>query len=76
MSEFFKNHFDKLLLLALVVFFTLLAIYGKSPNAQAMTGNVKIVLGALLGLITGRALYRNSDTNGKDSARIPSSETK
>lgn len=71
MADFFKNHFDKLLLLSLVVFFTLLAIYGKSPSAQGMTDNVKLVLGALLGLITGRAMFRNGDSNGKDSAHAP-----
>ena len=67
-----KEHLDKFLLAAFVVYFSLLGwvalfhIDTSSPFEQAflnaMLDNQKLVIGALLGLITGRALAANTST--------------
>lgn len=60
---------DKFLLSGFVLYFSLfafLAIYGTpaaNPFVAAMLDNEKTMIGALLGLITGRALARQEDRN-------------
>jgi len=61
MSDFIKTHFDKLLLSALLIFFTVTALHFPA-SAAALADDGKLVLGALLGLITGaRMIGRTSD---------------
>lgn len=69
----FWQQFDKLLLVFLVLFYSLLGLlvaYQVLTNshpyvqkfADAMLDNQKLVIGALLGLITGRAIQRQIDS--------------
>jgi hypothetical protein len=89
MWDLIKNHFDKFLLAFFVLYFTFLgwhAVFylshhdgalGSSPVVQsfmaAMLDNQKLVIGALLGLITGRALASSPKTNGGTSDSTVSS---
>ncbi len=69
-SHFWAN-FDKLLLVFLVIYFSIIgwhAVYHidtASPFEQkfmdSMLDNQKLIIGALLGLITGRAIQRQVD---------------
>lgn len=61
------GNFDKFLMSFFVVYFSLLGWFavcgtqGNNPFALAMLDNEKLVIGALLGLITGRATARMDD---------------
>ena len=62
----FWNNLDKFMLAGFIVYFSLfafLAVYGtpNSPVVTAMLDNEKTVLGAFLGLVTGRAMQRAQD---------------
>ena len=67
----FWNNFDKFVLLFLVIYFSLIGwhavfhINTANPYVQnfmaAMLDNQKLVIGALLGLITGRAIQAKID---------------
>jgi hypothetical protein len=75
-GEFLGRHFDKLLLGGAIVYFGQLAMWHHgeqdSTFAQAMLDNQKLVLGALLGLITGRAIQRAADgKNGNGPPPTP-----
>jgi hypothetical protein len=69
-ADFLKVHFDKLLLLAIIVYFSLLGLHaahdlrdGKLSEAYIKNGD--LFAGALLTLITGgRLMQRRVDTEG------------
>lgn len=56
---FWREEFDKLLLVGLVLLFGWSALHGQD-YAQRTSD---LVLGALLGLITGKALYKGGPPN-------------
>jgi amino acid transporter len=74
----FWGSFDKFLLVFLVLYFSLLgwhAVYhinAANDNLQkfldSMLDNQKLTIGALLGLITGRAIQRQMDAAAKPGA--------
>jgi hypothetical protein len=88
MFDLLKQHFDKLLLTFFVLYFSLLGFHSifylthhdgtiaSNPIVQgfmaAMLDNQKLIIGALLGLITGKAL---ASTGGKDGTTTVSSST-
>lgn len=61
MKDFCKEHVNNLLLSFFVIYFSLLGLHAmhagitETPFMSAMLDNEKLVIGALLGLITGRA---------------------
>lgn len=65
MLEFVKAQFDKLLLVSVILFFTLTAIYAfhsnEAPLATFAVDATKTLTGALLTLITGRLFNRTGD---------------
>lgn len=75
MKDFFKSNFDKLLLASLLIFFVLMAVY--HSGSSHLADDAKLILGALLTLITGqRMMQRNGDNgngngNGKPSPTPP-----
>ena len=92
MWDFIKQHFDKMLLAFFVLYFSALgwhAIFYMSHHAipdaidpvirafmDSMLDNQKLVIGALLGLITGRALSSIKNGNGaKNGTTTPSNTT-
>ena len=70
--ELWKSNFDKLLLTFFVIYFSMIgwhAVFHIDPSSPfeqafmtAMLDNQKLVIGALLGLITGKALAANTST--------------
>jgi hypothetical protein len=66
-ADFYKSIFYPLLLTAIVVYFSELALHGfhhgptDAPFLSAMLDNVKLVLGALLGLVTGYTLGKSDN---------------
>jgi len=90
MGDFLKQHFDKLLLAFFLLFYSGLGwhsvfylahhdgVIAGNPLVQgflsAMLDNQKLVIGALLGLITGRALEKaTGGTNGTTPSNTPTS---
>ena len=79
-SHFWAN-FDKFLLLFLVLYFSLIGWHAvfhiDTTNAYvqgfmtAMLDNQKLVIGALLGLITGRAIQSKQNGNGTPATPVP-----
>lgn len=73
----FWAQFDKILLVFMVLFYSLLgwhaAFHSGNPNsyiqkfAESMLDNQKLVIGALLGLITGRAIQAKIDAGQNQS---------
>jgi hypothetical protein len=82
MFELFKNNFDKFLISFFTLYFTFLGWHAvfylshhdgvmmNNPLVQnfmsAMLDNQKLVIGALLGLITGRAMASQSKNGGSN----------
>jgi len=65
MKDFLKSNFDKLLLAALLIFFVLMAVhYSSRPSEQSLADDAKLILGALLTLITGQRLMQRNGDNG------------
>lgn len=62
MKDFIKANFDKLLLATLLIFFVLMAVY--HSGAAQLADDAKLILGALLTLITGARLMQRNGDNG------------
>lgn len=54
-----------------VVYFSLIALYPNAPYMAAMLDNEKTLVGAFLGLVTGRALQRAQDAAQRTQTPSP-----
>lgn len=73
MRDHFWQKFAEIVLLTLTFFFVGMAYWATWANHQdfmsAMLDNNKLVLGALLGLLTKAMLSRSTDNNGGNDAK-------